>query len=252
MKNEIGIAIIDIYGQVDLDACYNSNLDYYRDNTIIVSDTRNTLPDCEVKQYGKGVPMATLRNWAINHFRIKGLKHFFLLNSNQIVKDPEIFEKIIKTAEVFGTWFILGPTTESVTSIEDDEHNITLNLAENITSDFIYIYNGVVSNVGFFDERYFNTKHMDILDYTIRMREKKVYPPSGYNPVFQEGLEMTNGAITKPNYREMENPDHSVNMSYAYFLTRHNYMPGQNDPKPISKDDLMVELGELQKNYAKK
>ena len=85
MKNEIGIAIIDVYGQEDLDVCYNSNIDLYRENTIVVSDTKNKLPDCENRRYGQGVSFATLRNWAINQFRIKGLKHYFLINSNQVI-----------------------------------------------------------------------------------------------------------------------------------------------------------------------
>lgn len=250
MNNEIGIAILDIYGQDDLNACWDS-IPEGIENVIVVSDTNNNLPDCVRKQYGNGVPMATLRNWAINHFRIKGLKHYFLINSNQVIKNPNVFDEIIKTASTFGTWFVLGPSSEKVTSIEDDEKNITLNLAPNITKDFIYIFDGVVSNIGFFDERYFNTLHMDILDYVLRMREKNIYPPTGYNVVYQKDIVTTRSAVKKPNYREMENADQSVNMTYAYFLTRHSYMPGNNDPKPVSNEDLLKSLEEIQKNYAK-
>jgi hypothetical protein len=248
--NEIGIAIIDVYGQDDLNLCYDS-IPEGAENVIVVSNTRNKLPDCEKKQYSAEVPFATLRNWAINKFRIKGLKHLFLINSNQIIKDPEIFQKTIKMAEVFGIWAFTGPEVSSL-EIEDDKHNISLRLSEKINSDFIYLFNGVVSNVGFFDERFFNTKDLDVLDYILRMRDKKVFPPTGYNAIISKGIDKTRSKITKPNYREIDNADQSVNLSYAYFVTKYQYIPTQNDPKPVSKEDLMTSLEELQKNYAKK
>jgi hypothetical protein len=41
-------------------------------------------------------------------------------------------------------------------------------------------------------------------------------------------------------------------MTYAYFLTKHKYIPSQNDPKPVTQENLMGCLEELQKNYAKR
>jgi hypothetical protein len=248
--SNIGIAIIDVYGQDDLNLCYDS-IPEDTENVIIVSDTKNKLPDCERKQFGTGVPFATLRNWALHNFRIKGLKHFFLINSNQIIKDPEIFNKTVKMAETFGIWAFTGPEVTNLV-IEDDEHHICLNLSDKINSDFIYLYNGIVSNVGFFDERFFNTKDLDTIDYISRMRDKKVFPPTGYNAIVLEGLDKTRSDITKPNYKEIKDADQSVNMAYAYFFTKYQYLPTQNDPKPASKEDLMLSLEELQKNYAKR
>jgi hypothetical protein len=248
--SNIGIAIIDVYGQDDLNLCYDS-IPEGTENVIIVSDTKNKLPDCERKQFGNGVPFATLRNWAIHNFRIKGLKHFFLINSNQIIKDPDIFNKTIKMAEVFGIWSFIGPNASNL-EIEDDKHNISLTLSEKINSDFIYLFNGIVTNVGFFDERYFNTKDLDVLDYIHKMRDKKVYPPTGYNAIIANGIESIRSKIQKPNYKEIADADQSVNMSYAYFMTKYQYIPTQNDPKPVSKEDLMTSLEELQKNYAKR
>ena len=248
--SDIGIAIIDVYGQDDLNLCYDS-IPEGTENVIVVSNTRNKLPDCERKQFSAEIPFATLRNWAIHNFRIKGLKHFFLINSNQIIKDPDIFQKTIKMAEVFGIWFFIGPNSSNL-EIEDDEHNVTLTLSEKINSDFIYLFSGIVSNVGFFDERFFNTKDLDVLDYILRMRDKKVFPPTGYNAIVANGVDTTRSKITKPNYKEIADADQSVNLSYAYFMTKYQYIPTQNDPKPVSKEDLMSSLEELQKNYAKR
>jgi hypothetical protein len=248
--SDIGIAIIDVYGQDDLNLCYDS-IPEGTENVIIVSNTKNKLPDCERKQFSNEIPFATLRNWAIHNFRIKELKHFFLINSNQIIKAPEIFKNTIKMAEVFGIWSFVGSNISNL-EIEDDEHNVSLTLSDKINSDFIYLFNGIVSNVGFFDERFFNTKDLDVLDYILRMREKKVYPPTGYNAIIAKGVDKSRSKIQKPNYREISDADQSVNLSYAYFLTKYQYIPTQNDPKPVSKEDLMSSLEELQKNYGKK
>ena len=50
--SDIGIAIIDVYGQDDLNLCYDS-IPESTENVIVVSDTKNKLPDCERKQFGK-------------------------------------------------------------------------------------------------------------------------------------------------------------------------------------------------------
>jgi hypothetical protein len=249
MKNEIGIAILDVYTQEDLDLCYKSIPEGY--NVLIVSDTKNKLPDCEHKRYGNGVQFATLRNWAISQFRLKGLKHFFLINSNQIIKNTDIFENTIKIAEVFGTWAIMG-TENSILSIEDDTNNLTLKLSDKANSNFMYIFSGIISNIGYFDERFFNTKELDITDFIIRMREKKLYPPTGYNPIIDNDVETTRSKIQKLNYKEIDNADKSVQMSYAYFVYKNKYVPTQNDPKSVSKDELMASLMEIQTNYGKK
>jgi hypothetical protein len=255
MRQDIGIAILDVYTQDDLNACV-SHLPK-SDNIIIVSDTKNTIPNVfKVKRYGNGVPFATLRNWAISQFRLKGdIKHIFLISTNQIVKDVtifnEIFNKIIKTAETFGTRLIFGPEV-SVLSIEDDEKNIELTLSEKINSDFIYISNDIVSEIGYFDERFFNTKNLDVLDYIERLREKKLHTPTGFNPMIVGDIQTTRSKIQKTNYKEIDNRDKTVDASYAYFLHKYKYIPTQNDPKPVSNDDLMTTLEELQTNYGSK
>jgi hypothetical protein len=245
---DIGIAILDVYTEADLTNCYNSISGL--ENILIVSNTKNKLPDCEWRRYDKQVPFATLRNYALSQFRLMDLKHFFLINSNQIIKNKNVFLDIIKTAETFGTWCLTGPS-DKLLSIEDDKTNLSLNISEKLNSDFIYIFNGIVSNVGYFDERFFNTKDLDILDYILRMREKGVYPVKNYHPFYDENINSSNSLIQKINHKEMDNADQSVNLSYAYFLHKYQYIPSQNDPTSESKDELLKNLEEIQQKYAK-
>jgi hypothetical protein len=250
--NDIGLAIIDVYEQENLNSCLDSIKDKV-ENIFIVSNTNNHIPNnYQSRRFTHQIPFATLRNVAINHFRTKGIKHIFLINSNIIVKDKNLFENTINTANAFGVWFFLGPSKLKL-SIEDDENNAVLNLTEDINSDFIYIFSNIIKKVGFFDERCFNTKSLDVLDYIIRLRQKNIYPPTGYISFISQDLEENKAKIKKPNHQELNHDaDKSVNMAYAYFFTTHKYIPTQNDPPSESNEKLMEVLKDLQYNYSKK
>jgi hypothetical protein len=249
-KEEIGIGILDVYTQEDLNNCYNSIPKDLK--VFVVSDTKNNIPESveNYRVYGNGVPFASLRNWLISQFRIAGLKHFFLINSNQIIKNQNVFENIIKKASIFGTWAMVGPS-ESVVTIDDEEKNESLSISNKLNADFIYLFNGIVSNVGYFDERFFNTKDLDVVDYILRMREKKVYPPNNYHPIIEKDIDASSSTIQKINYKDMLNADQSVHMSYAYFMFKYQYIPLQNEPAPVPREELLKSLEEIQKNYSK-
>ncbi len=251
-KEEIGIGILDVYSQADLENCFNSIPDFYKNhkNLLIISDTKNNL-NYPIHKSSLGAQMSSLRNWIIGQFRINKIKHIFLVNSNQIIKNENIFEDTIKKAEIFGTWFMCGPE-KTVVTLEDDEHKQSLILSNQLNSDFIYIYSGIVTNVGYFDEKYFNTKELDVVDYILKLREKKIYPPTNYHPIISDGIEMSNSSIQKNNYIEQLSDDKSVQMSYGYFFFKNKYIPKQNEPTPVSQESLINEMESIQKQYGKK
>lgn len=251
-KDEIGIGILDIYTQADLDNCFNSIPSVYKNkkNLLVVSDTKNTL-DYPVYKPSLGIQMASLRNWIIGQFRINKIKHIFLINSNQIIKDENIFENVIKKAEVFGTWFITGPEKVAVT-LEDDDFKESLTLSNQLNSDFIYVYSGIVNNIGYFDERFFNTKELDVFDYILRLREKKIYPSHNFYTTISDGIESSNSEIQKNNYTDQLSNDKPTQMSYGYFFFRHKYIPKQNEPESVSQEALIQEMENIQTQYGKK
>ena len=83
------------------------------------------------------------------------------------------------------------------------------------------------------------------------MREKKIYPPNNYHPIIDKDVDTSNSTIQKVNYKDMMNADQSVHMSYAYFMFKHKYIPAQNEPAPVSREELLKSLEEIQKNYSK-
>lgn len=249
MRNEIGIGILDIYTQEDLENCYNSIPDDLKPNVFVASATNNKMVNENYRKYGE-VPFATLRNWIISQMRLNDLKYYFILHSNQTVVDTELFEKTIKVAEAFGTWFILGDGANSL-PLEEDETGITLYMSPELNSEFMFTFYGIIKNSGYFDERYYNSKDLDILDYVIRLRKKGVYPPAHYNPTIGDYLKRSDSTIQKIGHKELPCPDYDVGLSYGYFLYNHGYLPGQNDPTGCTQDQLLDALKVLQKNYAK-
>lgn len=251
-NTEIGIGILDIYSDEDLQNCLTSIPDELKNNVVVVCN-KKTSKQCD-RHYSNEVSFATLRNYVLTQLRIKGFKYYFILNSNITIKNSEIFKKTIDVANTFGTWFITGPGDNNVT-LEDDTNNLSLNLSPNLNTNFIFLYSGMIKNFGFFDERYFDTKEFDILDYILKMRKKMVYPPNHYNPTIDiNDIEESNSTIEKINFKDIkdlgkEKMSRSMELTFAYFYHEHKYIPYQNDPVGVTQEDLLKFMESLQKNY---
>lgn len=258
MKNEIGIGILDIHSDEVLKEIVSSIPEEYKQNLFIVSNKIHSKEN--QKNYTKQVSLATMRNYLISQMRIKNLKYYFLLTSNVKIKDPNIFEKTINLAKTFGTWFITGAGSNNV-PLEDDSVNLTLNLSPQLNTNFVFLYSGIIKNFGYFDERYYNTKDLDIVDYINKMREKEVYPPKHYNPTIgNEFLEEYVSNIEKINFKELPkskeyykpDDDKSLELSCAYFYHKYKYIPSQNDPSGVSQQVLLEFMEKLQNTYGDK
>lgn len=251
-ESSIGIGIIDVYGPEELEKCYNSIPEHLKQHVEIVSNTASKpVFGMTVKYFDKEVPPATLRNYLLAELRVQEYKHLFLIHSNVEITDPKVFENTVKTAETFGTWFILGPGANSV-PIEDDEAGVTLHLTPELNDNFLYLYTGVIKNNGYFDERFVNSKNLDVLDYILKLRKKGIYTPAHYNPSIEEGITISTAENKKIGFLDMPNSDRSVQLSYAFFAYTHKYIPGQNEPPGVTQEQLLQAVEFLQKNYAKK
>lgn len=258
MKTEIGIGILDIYSNELLTETISSIPEEYKENIFIVSNKKHLKEN--QKNYTKQVSFATMRNYLISQMRIKGLKYYFLLTSNVKIKDKNIFENTINLAKTFGTWFITGAGSNNV-PLEDDSVNLTLNLSPQLNTNFLFLYSGIIKNFGYFDERFYNTDNLDIIDYINKMREKDVYPPKHYNPTIDKNyLEEYISNIEKINFKELPkskeqykpDDDKSLELSCAYFYHKYKYIPSQNDPNGVNQQILLEFMEKLQKTYGDK
>lgn len=249
-NNEIGIGILDLYDQDSLDRCLES-LNDYKDSIFVASLTNNKIKTENYIRYSSQTPLATLRNYIISQFRIKNLKYYFIIHSNNIIKNKNFANDTIKLGETFGSWVIFGNESKKL-SLED-ESGLELNISTKLNSEFLFTISGIIKNNGYFDERFFNGKELDIIDYLINLKTKKVYPPNGYHPTIpQNWFEKTNSPINAIGYKDLPAEDKSLQLSYGYFYHKNKYIPNQNEPQPASSDELLSVMEEIQKNYAKK
>jgi hypothetical protein len=256
MNKDIGIGIIDIYSDEDFELCYSSIPDFYKESVVVVSNKKKNNKKAN-KNYDIEVPFATLRNYIITQLRIKGFKYFYILNSNVRIKNPDVFNKTIEKATLFGTWFMLGPSDMGLVKIEDDDKQISLNLTPSLNSDFIFMYSGILKNFKFFEERYYNTYDFDIIDYIIKMRNSNIYPPKHYNPTIDiDDIEISSKEIEKINFKGFndlqDNSNKSLDLSIAYFYYKHKYIPNQNDPSGVTEENLLDFMQKLQETYGNK
>lgn len=257
MNKDIGIGILDLYDEECLQNCWDSIPEEYKSqddllNCVFIARNNNNRSILgQTKTYSSPVQLAAMKNYLISQMRLKGCKYYFILHSNQVIKNPNIFEDTIKLAETFGTWLIFGPSTDSI-PLEDDENQVTLNLSKNLNTEFMFIFSGIIKTFGYFEERFYNTLKLDAIDYLLKLRNKKAYPPTDFHPTIpNDWVESSIGVFNKMGHKDMPDTDQSVQLSYALFFNNNKYIPTQNDPKEVSNDVLLATMEEIQKNYAK-
>lgn len=247
MKN-IGIGILDIYSQELLDNLLKSLPEDYKDNLYICSNTTNVIPKkINNFKFSKDISLAAMRNRILAYFRQnQDLKYYFLFNSNTHLTNPEFFQKTIKKAETFGTWFMTGPGSDSIL-IEDEDNKLDLAVTSELNESFIFLIPNIIKHVGYFNEQFYSDNYLSLLDYTQRLREKKLYPVRPFNPTSQEFLiveNVSNRIYPHPHHRAEEK-------SLGLFFYLHKFIPGENEPQGATQEQLFKSIEKLQKTYGK-
>lgn len=249
--SEIGIAVLDVYDDQHLYKCLESLkfIDQVASTCVVTNkkiSNKNFIYD---KVFTNQVGFSTMRNYCISKFRNSGIKYIFILNSNVIIKNKNFIEDVIKTCNTFGVWFLCG-TSEGSTVIDDTEKNETLTINNKLNTDFIFLRSGIIGSVGYFDERYINTKDLDVLDYINRLRFLNLYPKHPYHITVNDYFEYDKKDIQKISHSDvLDGKEPTVGFSYGYFKHKWNYIPDIDDIPQITKDDLLKFLEDCGKNY---
>jgi len=237
----IGIGIVDNSTRENFDNCWNSFPEKYKDNCLVVSSTYNRISTKNILRYGKDVSVASLYNKILSKFRCDNKDYIFIVNTLTNITSETIFEDTIKKAHVFGTWLITGLGRDAI-FIEEDEKNISLSLTPELNNNFIFLHKNIIKKLGYFREQYLNQDGLETLDYIMRARELKLYPPYPFNPCVDH---------IKINNTDTPRNEKIDNISYGNFQHFHKYVPGYNDPAGVTQDQLFNFMEYMQKNYSK-
>jgi hypothetical protein len=253
-QEEIGIAIIDVYDDDSLIECYksiNENIVGKKYQSYCITNRKKPLKDFSYdEKITHNVSFATLRNKCVQHFRNIGVKYIFLINSNVIIKNPSFFENTVETANFYGTWFLTGYGEHPTIINDTDSEKCILNVNTKLNTDLIFVRSGVVGTIGFFDQRYIDTKNLDVLDYINKLRKNLMYPPHPFH-VTVEKTEYTISKIDKIDHSDILSKEHPmVGFSFGYFKHLHGYIPDLQEIQTASKEQLIESLGKIQENFS--
>lgn len=253
--DEISIGVLDIYTQEQLNRCIESLPQEVSfgivSNTIQRHVPSSANPPEVIKHHSREVSLGTMKNDLLHFWRtINPKKYHFIIHSNQVIQDPQFFVETIENAKVFGTWFMSG-NAKSLSEIEDEESKRTCVIGE-LNTEVLFILDSLIDHIGFFDERYYNAKDLDTLDYIARLRTLNLTTPANYYPIVSKGLTREIGTIRKIGYSEDVEKTPDLKFSYGLFAHMHKWVPGYNELPKATEAQLMESLDSLQKNYAQK
>lgn len=249
--NDIGIGILDVFSEKDLNNCLESIPDNLRETLLVVSNQRHSNKfNIKHKNYKRDSFISGLRNKILSQFRILNKKYIFILKSNVKILNQNIFTEAIERSKTFGT-VIFSAAEGSVHKIEDTESDKFLPVCTQLNDSVFFILSSMIKYVGYFNENYIDNGNLDILEMIYKARTKNVYPKHPYFLCFpKEDYELTNSLLKVKE--DVETSKKIQEKSLGVFYYYNQYAPSHKEPQPITKEQLLDTLTFLQKNYAQK
>jgi glycosyltransferase involved in cell wall biosynthesis len=204
---------------------------------------------CLQKQFG----VSKVKNLALKTLLEKECKHLFLIEDDILIKDPNVFNQYIETANFFGIHHLCFEALKRnldylVYQTENPEKTLGVDFYFNPEAGFMYMHSNIVSKLGYFDEKYMNA--FEHIDFAYNLIDKKVAPPFWYFPDIKDSRKFLseiegsteNSTITnKEKYKE--NWDKSAN----HFIEKWGVFTNQIPRSSI--ENLEKSLNYLRKNY---
>lgn len=246
---DIGIGILDIYEQKNLDDLLNSIPKEYTNNLYICSTANNKQKITHNHfSFTREVSLSSLVNRILTFFRQNPeIKYYFIFHSNCLITDSNFFKNTILTAEAFGTWFITGPGSDSVL-IEEENLKINLAITPELNQSFLFTIPNIIKHNGYFNEQFYADNILGTLDYLIKLRQKELYPSAPFNPSVYEGLSIIPANLKKAQFKPtLKAEDKSLGL--FYYL--HKFIPGVDDNTGSTKEQMLKSIEKLQQRYAR-
>jgi hypothetical protein len=246
LNEDIGIGIIDVYQQQNLDSCLESIPEDLKDNVYIVSNTNNKIKNFNHTRFDREISFACLRNQILSEFRLNKKKYLFMIYSNYAITEKDFFTDAVKSASLFGTWLMTGPSDNFI-ELEDEVSKTPLKISPELNAEVLFMFSGLVKKFGYFNEQLHSNNQLELLDYILKLRKEGLYPSNHFNPILHKGLYKVPCKLNKIN----SSKERADELTFGMFQHLHNYVPGFNDPPGITQEQLFQELERIQQTYAK-
>jgi len=279
LKNKIGVALITCNSEhrIKQSAPLIPNVDEF----VIVNDgeayDESVYPDNMTKliQHKYNTCVGVSKNDALKYLVDANCDHIFLVEDDVLIKDENVFDVYIKTAEKTGIWHLnyalQGPANRkqvNADSFKIDERGalsqksdpnpksiveydgLDLALYHNIVGSFSYYLKGVVKSVGLFDERYKNA--WEHVEHTYRIIKQGLHPPFWWFADINESwkyIDDVENCIEESTIAKSPEWKKNFQVGMEMYRANHGFYP-QKTPD-VDNDEVMRILTNLEDKYAR-
>lgn len=270
--NKLGIAVVtkdrqDYFiqcirslPQVDF-VCFVNDGTAYLDEVYKNSNNKNY----EVIQHEKNLGIACSKNDALRCLIQNDCNFLFLIEDDIIIKDPKIFLKYIKTAEVSGLWHMNygfsnvynfnSDGSRAIRASLDYGDDLSVIFTPNIMAGFQFFHKSVIKVIGYMDERYSKLKNMEHVDHTFKAVKCGLLPSYCWWPDVNNSWDYISVISESFSNSQSRDENFTTNLKRACMLFKHKY--GFNPIEPtenelLSNEQVLKRLETIQKNYARK
>ena len=240
MNDKIGIGVLCTHNNFDKTiSSINTSHDIYvvSCSYMDISDKHN-IKDSYV--YTQDTPKTWAKNRLIRMMLNDDCDHLFIIEDSVIIKNNNIFEKYIQAAKNSGIWCFLHSNKEYQNDISYED--IKIGFSDELQNHLMYIFRGVIKNIGFFDERY-DKGILETHDYVKRILDKGLLPGWCWFPDLYDSKEYIDTI-------EIEEPI-GQDWWYENIWFGHKHKERSDDIKKLNDNKVLNNLNFIKENYSK-
>jgi len=280
MKHKIGVGVITCNAEHRLKQSLPTVPNV--DEIVVVNDGRpysNNVyrKDIEVIQHSRNKCVGISKNDAMRYLVQKDCDSIFLMEDDILIKDVNVFEKYIHTAEASGIWHLnyglQGPANRqqiqqgpmninergqldqnsapNPRQIVDYGNGIELALYPNCVGAFSYFIKGIIKNIGYHDEHFKNA--WEHVEHTYRIIKAGLHPPFWWFADIADSYNYITdipGCIDDSTIAHTPEWHQNFREGMEFYKHKHGWYPQQSpDTHPQQVLDI---LKTIEKNYARK
>lgn len=268
MNNKIGIGIVS-YKRPEMFTKLINSIPDGIGTICVVNDDPVGYPKAmypskikNVITHPRNLGVACAKNNLLRSLIQDGCQHLFLIEEDQVILNPKVFEQYIKYSEKTGIWhwnfYGHGPANKTPEGIKNPRQTvdygdgIKVNFYPNCVGAFSYYLKGIIRNIGYLDERFSALKCWEHVSHSYDIIKKRLAPPFWwFNDMYNSDEYIQEQASSEVSSVITNNRDEwrkNIQMGTALFQHLHGTTPTQI---PDTSPEIVLEqLKYLKENYA--
>lgn len=267
VKNKIGVGVVTYNREDQIERVLNKINSHTR---VVVNDGTPYNPSVypkgwEVITHPTNKCVAAAKNTALKYLIDQGCEYLFIIEDDILVKDEDVFNKYIETANITGVQHLMygyhGPANKKpgtqqvnprlVIKYKDESDNkVDLWLNTHCVGGFCYYHAGVIKNVGYMDENFKNA--WEHVEHSYRIVKAGLLPAYWFWPDIAESPKYLDEIACSEDssvIRPREDWQENIVTGGQYFKSIHGWTPWEITEEPYDK--VFANLEFIKQNYSR-